>query len=186
MASNRRNPPLQDVGEIMSRAIVPLSLAVALLSTQAAMAKSPQSYSWGKPGTTRELFESGSRACMLKAARRDVTGDDEARKYVRGFEVLERENNMPAVGGESVFDRSERQVLLRRLYRPDQHVDALQAQLQDEVDGCLVRSGYTRFALTKDQERTLKRLQAGSEQRKAYLYTLGSDARIVEAQKVVD
>ncbi|MEK9211284.1 hypothetical protein [Sphingomonas sp. 2378] len=170
----------------MLRAIIPLGVGIALLSGSVATAKPTRSYSWGKPGSSRELFDSGSRECMLKAARRDVAGDDEAKKYVRGFEVLERENNMPSAGNDSVFDKSERQVMLRRMYRPDQHVDALQAQLQDEVNGCLVRSGYTRFALTRDQERILKRLRPGSEERKAYLYTLGSDARIVEAQKVAD
>ncbi|WP_230481354.1 hypothetical protein [Sphingomonas sp. Leaf21] len=166
---------------------IPLGLAVAALAATGAPARSTPTYSWGKPGSTRALFEGGSRACMLKAAGRDVAGDDEARKYIRGFEVLERENNMPAIDpNETAFDKSERQVRLRRMYRPDQHVDALQSQLQAEVDGCLIRTGYTRFALTREQERALKRLRPGSEARKAYLYTLGSDARIVEAQKVVD
>lgn len=171
----------------MMRARLSLAVLCALVSTGAMAATS---HSWGKPGATREAFEGGSRDCMLKAARRDVSGDKPTEKYLRGFEALERENNMPPMpaipGDDQNFVRSERQVLLRRMYRPDQHVDTLQGQLQAEVDRCLIAAGYIRFTLTRAQERTLRHLRPGSEARKAYLYTLGSDSRIVEAQKVIE
>lgn len=163
---------------------------LGVLTAFPTLAAAPAPTSWGKPGASREAFEGGARDCMAKAARRDVAGDDQAKAYQRGFEVLERENNMPPIpttlpADDVTFLRSERQVLLRRMYRPDQHVDALQARLQSEVDACLVQAGYVRFALTREQARQLRRLRPGSEQRKYYLYTLGSDRRIVEAQKIV-
>jgi hypothetical protein len=163
-------------------------LVFALLwASTAAQAKGADAYSWGKPGVSRDAFESGSRACMIQAARRDVTGDGSTQRYVRGARVLEREANMPSLAeSDDVFARSERQVLLRRMYRPDQQVDTLQATLQGEVDQCLRRAGYVRFALTREQARALRRLAPGSEPRRAYLYTLGSDAGIVAAQKVAE
>lgn len=157
----------------------------AIWAATPAQAAAPAT-SWGKPGTTREAFEGGARDCMVKVVRRDVAGDDQTKAYRRGFEVLERENNMPPMTDDPTFTRSERQVLLRRMYRPDQQVDSLQVQLQSEVDACLVQAGYVRFTLTREQERQLRRLRPGSDQRKSYLYTLGSDRRIVEAQRVVD
>lgn len=169
------------------RARLSLAVLCTLVSTGAMAATS---HSWGKPGATREAFEGGSRDCMLKVARRDVSGDKPTEKYRRGFEALESENNLPPMpslpSGNPTFDRSERQVLLRRMYRPDQHVDTLQGQLQAEVDRCLIAAGYVRFTLTRVQEQTLRHLRPGSEARKAYLYTLGSDSRIVEAQKVME
>ncbi|WP_428969650.1 hypothetical protein ACQR50_02260 [Sphingomonas sp. Xoc002] len=165
-----------------------IGLALALLCvSSSALAATPQAYSWGRPGASREAFDGGSRACMLQAARRDVAGDEATKRYVRGAAVLDRESNVaPIVPTDDTFDISTRQMLLRRAYAPDRQVDALQSQLQSEVDRCLVQSGYVRFALTREQTRTLRRYRPGSEQRKAYLYTLGSDARIVTAQKVAD
>ncbi|WP_322964520.1 hypothetical protein [Sphingomonas fuzhouensis] len=161
----------------------PLAMLCALTSVPALAA---DSYSWGKPGASRQDFEGGSRACILQATRRDVAGDTQTKRYVRGTDVLDRENNMPPMGNDDAFARSERQVLLRRAYAPDRQADSLQAQLQSEVDQCLVKAGYVRFALSREQARTLRRYRPGSEQRKTYLYTLGSDARIVAAQKVAD
>ncbi|WP_433909729.1 hypothetical protein [Sphingomonas yabuuchiae] len=165
-----------------------IGLALALLcAATSAHAGAVDTYSWGKPGASREAFDGGSRACMLQAARRDVAEDDETKRYVRGARVLDREvNTPPTVPTDDIFTQSERQVLLRRMYNPDKQVDALQATLQGEVDQCLRQAGYVRFALTRDQARMLKRYRPGTEQRRAYLYTLGSDARIVEAQKVAD
>lgn len=162
---------------------ITLGVLCTLASTGATAANS---HSWGKPGASREAFEGGSRECMLKAARRDVSDDTSTKKYRRGFEVLESENNIPPMPSpdDPNFVRSERQVLLRRMYRPDQHVDTLQGQLQAEVDRCLIATGYVRFVLTPAQERTLRHLRPGSEARKAYLYTLGSDSRVVAAQKM--
>lgn len=163
-----------------------LGVAVAALcAVVPTPAWAAETYSWGKPGASRETFEGGSRECMLKAARRDVAGDASTQRYVRGARVLEREANTPPLRpSDDIFIQSERQVLLRRMYNPDKQVDALQSTLQGEVDQCLIDAGYVRFALTREQARQLRRLPPGSEQRKAYLYTLGSDARIVEAQKV--
>ncbi len=165
-----------------------IGLALVLLCASAsAHAAATETYSWGKPGASREAFDGGSRACMLRAARRDVTGDGSTQRYVQGARVLDREaNTPPTVPTDDIFTQSERQVLLRRMYNPDKQVDALQATLQSEFDQCLVQSGYVRFALTREQARTLKLYRPGTEQRRAYLYALGSDAGIVEAQKVAD
>ncbi|MEG3091316.1 hypothetical protein [Sphingomonas sp. PB1R3] len=161
-------------------------LALALLGVSAAAyAGRADHVSWGRPGVSRAVFEGGSRDCMLKAARRDVAQDGATQRYVRGARVLDREANVsPIVPTDDIFTQSQRQVLLRRMYNPDKQVDALQSTLQAEVDRCLVTAGYVRFALTREQTRQLARLAPGSEGRKAYLYTLGSDPRIVEAQRV--
>ena len=163
-------------------------VCVALAHPALAAVKS-DSYSWGKIGVSRQDFEEGSRICMLRSARRDVANDKQAKNYVRGFNVLEQENNMPPMpsppSDDVTFVRSERQVLLRRAYSPDRHRDALQQKLQSEVDECLLESGYVKFSLSKDQKKVLNRYSQGSEERRAYLFYIGSNPNIVNAQRLL-
>lgn len=163
-----------------------LIACVAMVVPAIAIAQPPD-FSWGRPGATRQAFDEGGTRCALRSARRDVSADRETGRYVRGFEVLERENNMPPMppppGEDEQFRRAQRQVLLRRMYQPTRQVDALQDKLQEEVAQCLRDAGYVRFALSPAQARTLRKYRPGSEARKAYLYAIGSDPRIVEAQR---
>jgi Spy/CpxP family protein refolding chaperone len=47
---------------------------------------------------------------------------------------------------------------------------------------CLVERGYREFALTPEQQAELSRRRKGTEAHVEYLYTLGSDAAVVEKQ----
>ncbi|MDP1027365.1 hypothetical protein Q5H91_09080 [Sphingomonas sp. KR1UV-12] len=166
----------------MRRLIAVIALALPVT------AEAAPTQSWGKPGAARAAFEAGGVECSLRAARADVAGRPETTAYVQGFEALERENNMPAMpapaGDNDTFARAKRQVLLRRMYSPDKKVDALQTSLQGEVDACLTKAGYVRYTLTRDQDRRLRKLRPGSEERKLYLFTLGTDPEVVERQRV--
>ncbi len=145
-------------------------------------------FSWGKPGTTRQNFERGALKCSLPVAEADVSADPTTKAYVAGFEVLERENNMPPMPVPQSDDpnlvRSSRQVHLRRMYSPERKVEALQNALQSRVDACLTANGYVRFALSNDQRLALSKLKRGSDERRLYLYTLGTDAGVVVRQRV--
>jgi len=46
----------------------------------------------------------------------------------------------------------------------------------------LTERGYVKFQLTRAQARRLKKLEAGSLERRAYLYRLTSDPKVLEAQ----
>jgi hypothetical protein len=163
----------------------PLSLLLVVYPAGIA-AKRPD-ISWGKAGVSRAAYEADAVACSRQAALRDVQGDRETQGYVQGFEALERENNMPPMArptdDEGLIPQANRNVLLRRMYAPDRKVDALQAKLAGEVAACLSTRGYTRFALSKDQSRRLKRLAPGSSERRGYLHGLASDAAILSTQR---
>ncbi|MFS0772639.1 hypothetical protein [Sphingomonas sp. 1P08PE] len=159
-----------------------LPLLVTFLSQDVAAARPV--YSWGKPGVSRADYDTDAVACSLTAASRDVSADSETHAYVQGFEALERENNMPPMARPDDDEtQATRNVLLRRMYRPDRKVDALQAKLQDEVEECLAARGYTRFSLPHDQLRRLKKLRVGSIERRDYLFSLASSADIVAVQR---
>jgi hypothetical protein len=141
-------------------------------------------YSWGKPEVSRSNYDSDAVACSLTAASRDVSADSETHAYVQGFEALERENNMPPMARPSDDEtQANRNVLLRRMYRPDRKVDALQEKLQDEVERCLTARGYTRFSLSHDQLRRLEKLRVGSMERRDYFYNLATSIDIVAVQR---
>lgn len=54
---------------------------------------------------------------------------------------------------------------------------------QGDVEHCLAMRGYSRFHLTPDETAHLATLQAGSEARRRYLYSLGSDPQVLAARK---
>jgi hypothetical protein len=54
---------------------------------------------------------------------------------------------------------------------------------QGDVEHCLALRGYSRFHLSPDEAAHLATLQAGSEARRRYLYSLGSDPQVLAAQK---
>lgn len=162
-----------------------LPLLLMLPSSEAAAAR--PAYSWGKPGISRAAYDADALTCGLRAASRDVAADEETQGYVRGFEALERENDMPPVARppdeDGLIAQANRNVLLRRVHRPDRKVDTLQAKLQGEVEACLTARGYTRFRLSRDQIGRLRKLRAGSPERRDFLYALGSDTDIVSSRR---
>lgn len=161
--------------------------ATALLMPLSAKGAVSAAYSWGKPGVSRSNYDADAVSCSLKPAARDVGGDSETKAYVRGFDVIERENNMPPmarpIDDDGLIAQSNRNVLLRRMYKPERKVDALQNKLQSEVEACLISHGYTRFMLSKDQSRQLDSFKIGSLARRDFLHRLGSNAAIVAGQR---
>ena len=49
---------------------------------------------------------------------------------------------------------------------------------------CLVERGYSRFTLTEDQRQALSKLKAGSDERRAHLYSLASNPAVLQRQRV--
>ena len=50
------------------------------------------------------------------------------------------------------------------------------------VVACLRERGYRQFRLTDDQRRQLRRLRHGTDERRAFLHSLASNPRVLEAQ----
>jgi hypothetical protein len=69
-----------------------------------------------------------------------------------------------------------------RLARPEVQWDRAARILQTELEKCLSERGYVKFQLTKDQAHRLKKLKAGTLERRKYLYSLASDPAVLEAQ----
>jgi hypothetical protein len=62
---------------------------------------------------------------------------------------------------------------------------AAQRARNDALKFCLVNRGYTEFALTAEQRAALSRLPQGSDQRREYLYKLGTDPDVLTRQSTL-
>ncbi len=59
-----------------------------------------------------------------------------------------------------------------------------QRERNEKLKGCLVSRGYTEFNLTPEQRAHLATLPQGSEERRDYLYKLGTDLEVLNKQAV--
>lgn len=69
--------------------------------------------------------------------------------------------------------------------RPDERYKSIKKTLISSTEQCLAGRGYSKFELTDDQRKILRKLKAGSDQRRAYLYSLASNPTILQSQKMV-
>ena len=67
-------------------------------------------------------------------------------------------------------------------YRAERQIRNLSDLQYETLSNCLRQLGYRQFRLTRDQQRQLRRLDRGSDERRAYLHSLGSDAAVLERQ----
>ena len=59
---------------------------------------------------------------------------------------------------------------------------ALKQGMVAVVEDCLKGRGYVQFRLTDEQREMLSRLDRGSDARREYLYSLASNAEVLDAQ----
>ena len=68
--------------------------------------------------------------------------------------------------------------------RPDERSKSLKQLLVSKTEQCLVGRGYSKFELTEDQRHALRKLKAGSDERRAYLYSLASNPAVLQNQRI--
>jgi hypothetical protein len=67
--------------------------------------------------------------------------------------------------------------------RPDERMRNIKKTLIANDQSCLVQRGYSKFVLTDDQRHVLKKLKAGSDERRAYLYSLATNPAVLQGQR---
>ena len=157
-------------------------LAAGLAAVSASAAPRPGDLSWGKPGVSLEEYAIDGALCAYRAASHDVSDTQAARRLVaatRRLELLESQWGSPSFGELWIDHR--RIVEGVRPERLFEQVAGLQQLLLDE---CLTERGYRQFRLTAEQKRHLRRLERGSNERRAYLHSLGSDPQILNRQRI--
>ena len=176
------------------RRLLALSLCL-VFATSAAAAPAPNE-SWGKAGVTFDQYRQDAVECGREGYYLDISETADAKEFVKASRQLDTLNGMASPTTNNVnpngqvspnsVDQAARfaatQQHIIENVRPDQRFRNLQQTLQSTTDNCLIKRGYSRFSLTDDQRRRLRKLKVGSEERHAYLFRLASDPTILTKQ----
>jgi hypothetical protein len=150
--------------------------------------------SWGKAGVSFDEYRADGFACAVEAINLDIADTRAAQRLVAASSALNAIDNsrrsVPVSGApinatsSNVADFGADYGRVRDIYQPDRQFDAIESLQQQTLDACLIQRGYRQFRLTDDQKRRLRRLDRGSNERRAYLHSLAADAEVLQQQSL--
>ena len=166
-------------------------ILVALLMTAcgvatAADAQPRPNVTWGKAGVSFEEYRADSIACASEAYYLDVANTTAAQRLVaasRQLQTIEDTRPRPMTMDEAVSFGADMGNTMNH-YRPDRQFEAIEDLQQQTLNACLTLRGYHQFRLTDSQQQELRRLDRGTEQRRAYLHSLAADAEVLRQQSL--
>ena len=88
------------------------------------------------------------------------------------------------IGGSTYRDSANPDFVNRAAMQQRSQEMAAQRARSDALKSCLAGRGYTEFELTAAQRAELAKLPQGSDERRAYLYKLGTDEQVLATQAV--
>jgi len=145
--------------------------------------------SWGKAGVTLVQYWTDSSECALVGSTAtpdangstvDLSGSGSDRTNPGGAaNASARPTHQPS-GIEATTDLNN--TLMAAHYNEMQRDRSATRARQQAVETCLRERGYRPFRLTSEQGARLAELPEGSNERRAYLYQLGSDPAVLSAQ----
>jgi len=123
-------------------------------------------YSWGQPGATFEFYEDATLECLARAAKftPDLSGET------------------PMAQAPTTSLDSMDAMISQAWVVENAQIREARRQRQGVIDACLTELGFVKFGLTDAQLAVLDALPRGTEERKHYLHSLGSDPAILRAQ----
>lgn len=162
------------------RAVAALVVATSLLTLSGPAAAGRvgpgHQKSWGKQGVSLEQYWADSTECAEMAAGIDLEGTAPARALV--FWTRLGNGNMPPNNYADIF--------MSTRINPEVQWNRAATLMRTELEECLIARGYVKFELTDEQDRLLKDLEPGSDERRAYLHSLASDPDVLARQAVLE
>jgi hypothetical protein len=183
-----------------------VAITVALLAGCTLNSSQPVT-SWGKQGITMLDYRTDAGQCALIGATQGY--DENGTKSAGG---ISGQNAVPptmgpsgataansaSTGGGGTLGRAPRSVgsstysdaaspdFVNRAVTQQQNQEmAAQRARNDALRFCLASRGYVEFTLTREQRAKLSSLAQGSEARREYLFSLGTDPDVLGKQQVV-
>jgi len=154
--------------------------------------------SWGKAGVTLAQYRQDALECGLKGYYTDISQTQDAKEFVRASRELDTVTT-GALGANTTsgsgtgpastdsIDQAARYADIQQhiveSVRPDERFRSIKKTLLSNDEQCLASRGYTKFVLTDQQRKTLSKLKAGSDGRRAYLYSLATDPNVLQSQR---
>lgn len=173
------------------------SLVAGLFAVCASAAPAPKE-SWGKAGITLAQYRSDSIYCGLQGYYTDISKTDDAQAFVKASRQLDAvtagasapmtvESNATGPDTTNAADEAaqyaDQQQHIVDNVRPEERYKNIKKTLVGNTEQCLEKLGYSKFELTDAQRHALSKLKAGSDERRAYLYSLASDPAVLAKQK---
>ena len=93
-------------------------------------------------------------------------------------------SNIPSSGGSTYRDSASADFVNRAAMQQRSQEMAEQQARNNALKSCLSNRGYTEFSLTAEQRAELAKLPQGSEERRAYLFKLGTNPEVLNKQAV--
>jgi hypothetical protein len=174
-----------------------VSLMSALIANHAAAAPAPKE-SWGKPGVTLAQYRRDSIECGLQGYYTDISKTDDAKAFVSASRQLDSittgasapmtvESNPMGPDTTNAADQvtqyAAQQQHIVESVRPDERYKSIKKMLVSKTEQCLAGRGYSKFELSDDQRHALRKLKPGSDERRAYLYSLASNPAVLQNQR---
>jgi len=178
------------------RCLTAASVVMTLVASAVDGAPAPTE-SWGKAGITLDQYRRDSVECGLKGHYTDISQTDDARAFAKASKQLDAvttgASSSMAVGSNSTgpdvtnaaqqaVEYAHQQENIVRSVRPEERFKSIKKTLVATTEECLASRGYLRFVLTEEQRKILRKLKAGSDQRRAYLYSLASNPAVLQSQ----
>jgi hypothetical protein len=164
---------------------------VGLVAASAAAAPAPPD-SWGKAGVSLTQYRQDAIDCAVEGYALDISKTNDAQAFVRatreldsvpGGLIAQTIGMNPTANVVDVVSWAGVQAHIIDSLRPEERFKNIKAMQLAQTDACLMQRGYSKFRLTDDQRRQLRHLKFGSDERRAYLYSLASNPAVLEAQR---
>jgi hypothetical protein len=171
---------------------------IALFIAAPVGAASAPKESWGKPGVSLAQYRQDALFCGLAGYYTDISKTDDAKAFVKASNqldsvttgasapmTLESNGTGPDTtnSAEIAAGMADQQQHIVDSVRPDERYKSIKKTLVTNDQGCLASRGYSKFVLTDEQRKRLSKLKAGSEARRAYLYSLATDPNVLQSQR---
>ena len=180
------------------RPVFAIPLLALVLPASANSAPAPEE-SWGKAGVSLAQYRQDALECALKGHYLDISKTDDAKAFVKASRQLDAVTtgaSAPTITGangtgpsstdsvDQMVEYANRQHRIVESVRPEQRFHSINRMLVDRTGQCLANRGYSKFRLTEEQRHQLRKLKFGSDERRVYLYNLGSNPTVLQTQGV--
>lgn len=164
--------------------IICAAIALSVLPLAASASPGGNQISWGKAGVSFDQYRDDATTCGHLAWYEDVSQTKAATVFKRATSQLVNNEAGLAGGSANVLDTVIQSTRIVESTRPEMRLREVRDFQYDVLGQCLTELGYVRFQLTDAQQEKLRKMRSGTPERHRYLHSLGSDARIVQEQRV--
>ena len=164
-----------------------LSAAIALALS--ACTTTPHATAWGKANVSKKEYGTDVGMCnglasMEGSGNGANTAGGMQGNRASGAGAANQGGSLGTLGG-GTYTGTASPDLVNRAATQQQSQEMASKRARDEtLTRCLTERGYTKFALTPEQNAELAKLKVGSNEYHEYLYKLGANAEVVSKQKV--